>query len=277
MNLFLNHDGSWITSSDILSLLERVKAPEAQVLYLHTGLTFGPPNPKLPRQEILGCIYDMIRSLAVPTILAPTFTFSFCNGEDYSVSESRCRMGALNEYIRKLPEAVRSVDPLLSSALVGPERSLVQDLGKDSVGEGSTFDKLHRRGAGVKFLFFGATLSECFTYTHYIEERLNVPYRYRREFSGKIVDGGRSWRDTYSLFVRYRGVVPSSSGMLEAALLRRGLLRREPCGAASIACVDEPGAYATVVEHLHENVYCYIAEDTGDRNTTFSARNMVAL
>src|ERR1019366_8483912 len=215
ISLFQLHDGSWITSSHLLSLLEKVKAQEAGVLYMHTGLTFGPPNPRLGRQELLGHLYDVVASLGVPTLLVPTFTFSFCNGEDYGVRTSRSRMGALNEYIRKLPGAIRSVDPLMSSVLVGEDRDLVENLGKHSIGANSTFDKLHRRGATVKFLFLGATVSECFTYTHYVEERLATPYRYNRDFTGSITDGDRSWEDTYTLFVRYKGVVPASSGLLE--------------------------------------------------------------
>lgn len=274
--LFQAPDGGWITASAILSLLEKVKAADAKVLYMHTGLTFGAPNRALKRQELLARLYEIIRSLGVPTLCVPVFTFSFCNGEDYCVQTSRSRMGALNEYIRGLPEALRSVDPLLSTALVGQDRDLVQDLGKHSIGENSTFDKLHRRN-GVKFLFFGAALRECFTYTHYVEERLHSPYRYHREFSGRITDAGRSWRDAYTLFVRYRGVVPSSSGMLEQALLHSGALRIEACGASSISCLDEPDAYQMIVNHLRQDPYCYISEDPRDRNPEFHAHNMVTL
>ena len=277
ISLFQLRDGSWITSSHLLSLLEKVRAQDARVLYMHTGLTFGAPNPGLSRRELLGHLYDVVASLGVPTLLVPTFTFSFCNGNDYGVQTSRSKMGALNEYIRKLPGAIRSVDPLMSSVLIGEDRDLVEDLGKHSIGANSTFDKLHRRGAAVKFLFVGTTVSECFTYTHYVEERLAIPYRYNRDFTGGITDGDRSWEDTYTLFVRYKGVMPGSSGLLESDLLRRGLLRKVGCGTSSISCVDEPDGYGTIVEHLRENVSCYLDADPGDRNTEFSVDNMVAL
>lgn len=276
-NLFQSGDGSWVTSSTLLAILEKVKASEASVLYIHSGLNFGTPNPDLGRKELLGHLYGLIASLGVPTICFPTFTFSFCNKEDYNVQTSRSKMGALNEYVRGLPETVRSEDPLMSSIVVGRDHDLVRNLGKDSIGANSTFDKLHQRGSGVKFLFFGVTVSDCFTYTHYVEERLNTPYRYRREFTGQITNGSRSWQDTYGLFVRYRGVVPSSSGLLESDLLRRGSLQKVTCGGASIACLAEPEGYETIVEHLTTDLQCYIAEDPGDRNTEFTAQNMVAL
>lgn len=274
--LFLASDGEWITRSQIVSLLDEVQAPDARVLYIHTGMTFGPPNPALGRQELLGCLFDIVRSLSVPTLCFPTFTFSFCNGEDYCVQTTRSRMGALNEYVRGRPDAIRSVDPLMSSVVVGEDVSLVRNPGKNSIGENSTFDKLHSR-AGVKFLFLGTTISECFTYTHYVEERLQVAYRYNRKFTGNITDAGHTWQDEYALFVRYKSAVPSTNGMLEKDLLDRGLLRKRNCGASSIACVDEPDGYETIAGNLLENPYCYVVWDPKDRDTDFLAHNMVAL
>ena len=65
--------------------------------------------------------------------------------------------------------------------------------------------------------------------------------------------------------------------MLEKELLRRCFLRQERCGDSSVSCVAEPNAYETIAEHLCQNVLCYIAEDPGDRDTTFEVSNMVAL
>jgi aminoglycoside 3-N-acetyltransferase len=277
VNLFQSTDGSWITTTQILSILERVKAHEARVLYMHTGLTFGPPNLALNRTELLAALYDVIRELGIPTLLVPTFTFSFCNGQSYNVQTSRSKMGALNEYVRKLPEAIRSLDPLLSVSLIGEGTEFVRDLSKHSMGENSTFDKLHARGNDVKFLFLGTTVSECFTYSHYVEERLGCDYRYNRQFTGSITDGDRTWTDTYSLFVRYKGVVGSAAGVLEKELLCTGALLIESCGASSISCVSEPDAWNTVVAQLRADPYCYIAADPRDRDTEFTVRDMVAL
>jgi aminoglycoside 3-N-acetyltransferase len=275
-NLFLAPDGKWLSRSQIVSLLEEVDAASANVLYVHTGMTFGTPNPALARRELLGCLFDMLQSLRVPTLCFPTFTFSFCNGDDYCVQTSRSKMGALNEYVRLLPNAVRSTDPLMSSVAVGQDVELVQNLGKCSIGGQSTFDKLHQRGR-VKFLFFGTTVSECFTYTHYVEERMHSAYRYQRQFRGKIKDGERSWDDEYTLFVRYKNAKPRTNGLLENDLLNRGLLRKRCCGASSISCVDEEGSYQSIAEQLRQNPLCYIDWDPGDRDMAFHVHNMVSL
>lgn len=277
LELFRTATGDAITSSTILRLLERVRAPEAGILYMHTGMTFGAPAPGLRRQELLEHLWAILAELKLPNLLVPTFTFSFCNGEDYDVQGSRSRMGALNEHVRRLPGAIRSADPLMSSVLIGDDRALVEGLGRHSIGAESTFDRIHARGERAKFLFFGTTVSECFTYTHYVEERLGSPYRYRREFRGRITDAGRTREDAYTLFVRYRGVVPNPDGKLERTLFERGLLRKEACGASSISCVDEADGWGVITEQLEADPYAYILSDPRDRNTEFTARNMVAL
>jgi aminoglycoside 3-N-acetyltransferase len=277
INLFQDSNGAWVTTKGLLRVLEKVGATDARVLYIHSGISFGKPDLRLRRTDLLAAMYEAVASLGVPTLCVPTFTFSFCNGQDFCVPTSPSKMGAFNEYVRRLPEAVRSIDPLMSNALLGEDRGLVTNPGRNSIGDGCTFDRLHQRGAGVKFLFMGTTVSECFTYTHYVEERLAVPYRYNRTFSGRISDGERTWEDTWTLFVRYRGVAPATDRMLEKELLRRCFLRQERCGDSSVSCVAEPNAYETIAEHLCQNVLCYIAEDPGDRDTTFEVSNMVAL
>src|SRR5580658_8820236 len=103
VNLFRDIDDSWITTSQLLTLLEKVKAADAQVLYIHSAMAFGMPNLSLGRQGLLGQLYEVVWSLGVPTVCVPAFTFSFCNGESYCVQTSASKMGAFNEYIRRLP------------------------------------------------------------------------------------------------------------------------------------------------------------------------------
>ena len=275
--LFLASDGNWITPSVLLRALEAVQAGACEVLYLHTGLTFGQPNPELGRQGLLESLHGLLAQMGIPSLCLPAFTFSFCNGEAFQVQTSRCRMGALNEYFRAQPGTVRSVDPLMSNLLVGVDRDLVTGLGKDSAGSGSTFHQLHLRGPKVRFLFFGVTASDCFTYTHYVEEMLSVPYRYQRSFHGCITDGERTWEDDFRLFVRYHGVVPATDGKLERSLRDQGHLRLVPCGDSSISCVDEPSAYATITAQIEADTHAYIALDPKDGDRTFQAKRMVAL
>ena len=278
IELFRTKKGVLITNQDILRTLEKIDAHKCQILCMHSELSFGVPNPALRREELLRAIYETIKELGVSTICVPTFTFSFCNGENYDVLNSRSKMGVLNEYIRKLPEAKRSRDPLMSFAITGKDTDLVDAIGHSSVGGQSTFDLLHNK-KDVKFLFFGARLYECFTYMHYVEERDAVPYRYNRNFTGTIIEGKNKYEDTYTLFVRYRNVHPTSEDKFEKYLMTQNLMKKETCGDTTIAVIDEPTAYEAISSRIKEDIDYLLAEPypRNGLDRTFAVKNMVAL
>lgn len=113
---------------------------------------------------------------------------------------------------------------------------------------------LHKR-SGVKFPFFGVTVRECLTYTHYMEERLHSDYRYDRKFRGNITDGDRAWRDEHTLFVPYKCALPAAGGMLEHDLPRRGLPPQRASAASSIACIDEADNHQAIAVPLRDHPY----------------------
>ena len=190
----------------IADSLHEVGADDCDILFVHTEVAFGIPNKTLGRKGYLEALYDILRELSVGTLIFPAFTYSFCNGEDYDVRNSRTSMGALIEHIRKKPEAKRSLDPLLSLVAVGERTDLVEGPpGENALGPGSGFDRLHQAG-GVKFLFFGADFDEYFTYVHHIEKVLEVPYRYDQPFSGRIIDyDGNSMYHTHFIHTKCGG------------------------------------------------------------------------
>ena len=257
INLFRTAAGEWIRNTDLLAALRQVGAADAKILFMHTELSFGMPNPDLGKRELLEALYLTLRELGVATLCVPTYTFSFCNGQAYSVQRSRSRMGALNEYLRGREEARRSHDPLLSVAMIGDDVDLISELSHFSIGAGSTFDKL-RGKSGVKFLFFGARLSRCFTYLHYVEKMEQAPYRYDRAFTGTIETPAGLYEDTYTLFVRYQGVNPTNETKFEDLLFDSHALARVDCGDSTIACIDEPIAYQAIREKLAAEPYYFL-------------------
>jgi len=277
-DLFKDRNNNWLTNIDILNTLEKVKAFDCKVLYMHTGLSFGMPNPSLSKNELLQILLDTINELKVPTLVVPTFTFSFCNGQDYDIVNSKTKMGVLNEFIRRQPNAIRSIDPLMSVSLIGVDEDLAKGIGHKSIGKDSTFDKLHYRD-DVKFLFFGTKIGDCFTYMHYIEELLKVPYRYDRDFTGTIITAENSFEDTYTLFVRYKNIKPGNGSYIyEDLLVDRNIARKELCGDSFIIGVDEKSAFAEYCSLINENPdYFLDTSSVHDFDKTFAVNNMVAL
>lgn len=239
MVLFRTKDNHNITEKDFINALEKLNVHNAKYLYIHSDISFGLPNIELKRREILGTLLETILSTGVDNIIFPTFTFSFPNKEDYSVNDSKTLMGGLNDFARKDSRAIRSVDPIMSNIHFGKDRSLVTEIGKNSCGEDSTYHKLEQRD-NVLFLFFGVHPSTCFTYSHFIEERLHVPYRFDKEFTGKITDSlGNTYEDTYKFFVRCKGVVAGTNPKITEEAYKNGAIQEVPVGDNYIYTYDK--------------------------------------
>jgi aminoglycoside 3-N-acetyltransferase len=187
-------------------------------------------------------------------------------------------MGVLNEFIRKQPGTLRSVDPLMSVALMGEDIDLVTGIGHASIGKDSTFYKLHDR-QGVRFLFLGTRPGDCFTYMHYIEKHLNAAYRYDRDFTGMITDKGRQYEDTFTLFVRYRHIYPGNgSYRYEELMEQRHISEKATLGDSFVTSVEEPPAFS-IYQELFEKDPDYFLDPSSvhDLDKTFEVKNMVAL
>jgi aminoglycoside 3-N-acetyltransferase len=253
-------DENIITYRDIVDSLRAVDAHKCKVLFLHTGISFGIPVKGMKRNRLMEILYDAIEELEVDTLVFPTFTFSFSNRENYDIRNSRTKMGMLNEYARKLPEAVRTMDPLMSFCVIGKNKELANTNGSQCLGKGSFFDNLHHT-EDVNICFFGTHLEECFTYQHFVEKELNVPYRYDMDFTGDVIDTeGNISRQTATLFVKYRDVVPCTPPEFEQSLLKKGIYKKVVLGHSHVSCFTEKDAYAETAAWLKKDVNAFLAE-----------------
>lgn len=280
MQLFIAKNGCSISNVDLFNALKRIKADEAEVLFVHSSLNFGSPNINLKKKELLQAIMDIILDLGVRTVCMPTFTFSFCNGVSYDPLNSSSKMGVLNEFFRKQNGVIRSADPLMSVALFGEDKDLVEGIGHSSCGANSTFDKLRHRNA-VKFLFLGPKIGDCLTYMHYLEWIYSVDYRYERRFVGDVIMDGVTKREEYDLFVRYNGVIPNAASYeYEQRMYDRGLAQKISLGDGSISIVDKDSATSQYKDCLYENPYFFVDFKDGKLvkdKSFFLEKEMVAM
>ena len=258
INLFLAKDGTWVSNKKFLDILVSIGADHCDTLYIHTALTFGQPNPQLKKKELLGELFNVLKTLGVRTICMPTFTFSFCNGIGYNPDTSSSRMGVLNEFFRKQEGVIRSADPLMSVALLGEDKDLVTNIGHYSCGANSTFDKLRHRD-NVKFLFMGPKIGDCFTYMHYLEWLYDIDYRYDRFFYGEVTIGKETKKEEYALFTRYNGVIPGDgSYRYEERMYENGSALRAACGDGTISIVEEKIAAEEYLKCLKIDPYFFV-------------------
>jgi aminoglycoside 3-N-acetyltransferase len=195
-----------ITADDMTRALADLGLRPDDTVMVHSGMRDLLRVQGRGRDEKLATVVDALRA-AVPggRLVMPSFSYSFTRGEDYDLQRSPgIGLGVLPEYFRGLPGVRRTTDPLFSAAILGPvpaewEEPLFGVHDVDCFGAGSVFDFLYRQDARLLFLGVPATAN---TYAHYVEQMLEVPYRYFKDFRGRVVRDGDATEVTARFYVR---------------------------------------------------------------------------
>ncbi len=140
------------------------------------------------------------------TIIMPTFTFSINKNKKrtWDYNRSKSETGSLTEFFRKKISKRRTVHPIHSVSIYGPNYKDVPEHNcKSSFGSGSTWEWL-ANNKNVCNLSIGIGLDGGATICHYPEEKFKVNYRYYNFFEVKIVDKkNKSYRKKFSYYSRF--------------------------------------------------------------------------
>jgi aminoglycoside 3-N-acetyltransferase len=194
-----------ITAAEISTTLGDLGVRANDTIFVHADLRGALRAEGATALEKADTVIDGLAAAVPDGILGmPTFTYSFCRGEDFDVDQTPSTVGALSERFRLRAGVRRSADPLFSGALLGPvpahrEAGLFALGDKDCFGEESVFGLLSE--AEAKVVFFGVDFLYC-TYVHHVEQRLGVPYRFPKDFHGAVRRGSESREVTATYNVR---------------------------------------------------------------------------
>ncbi len=187
-----------LTHAQLAGALQTIGVQTGDGLLVHSALQLlGRPQGGL--QMLLDVIMETIG--AEGTLAVPTFPFTFNRGIDYDPLTTPSKgMGAFSEFVRQQPDALRTTHPMQSLAIIGKEAA---DLARrdtlSAFEDGSAFDRMVQ--LGFKLLLLGADIQAA-SIVHYSEQRTKVPYRYWKDFTGRIKTGDQWQTRTYRMFVR---------------------------------------------------------------------------
>ena len=136
------------------------------------------------------------------TLLFPVFTWDFCHGKGFNYRKTKGACGSLANRALVRKDFQRTQHPLYSFMVHGHYTSELLALkNTDSWSEDSPFGWLHRHDA--KQLHFDVNLTDGLTFMHYMEQQLQVKYRFRKSFTGNYVDAdGKVTQRLYTMYVR---------------------------------------------------------------------------
>ena len=271
--LFQDAKGKIYTLEDVILSLKKLEAHNADILYIHTDIGFG--KPLLKRKDFVAKLYEAIISLGVKTLIFPTYTFSFCNKEDFDIKESKSSMGMLNEYARTRENSYRTEDPLLSVCVIGEIPQDFISLSKNSCGKGSSFE-IMSKSDNNKFLFFGAKPTQCFTFMHYVEDIYKVPYRYNKEFTGNVIKNGITKKETYILCTLYDTVIPSVDISFQDNLENKKILKRLTLAEKELMIINGKSAFEEIKKCFDKDINILLARpyDKYDLGKSYDYNNV---
>ncbi len=157
-------------------------------------------NSETVVDETIEALLDVVGPAG--TVVMPVFNFGFCHGEifDPETTESTC--GVLTEAFRRRPDAVRTLHPPYHSvAAVGKRAQEIAGItSSSSFGRESVFHWLVEQDA--RHVLLGCSHAEGVTHLHWLEEMLQVPYRFWKPFTGRIRVNDEVRQATYRMYAR---------------------------------------------------------------------------
>ena len=251
--------GVSIGSQDFVKTLSAMGLGDGDVVFVHSDVSVFGRLRAATRSTLMESMCGALRTSVGEsgTIIMPTFTYSFCEGEVFDPVQSKSTVGSLTEHFRRQPGVARSLHPIFSVAVSGNAREWFADVGPDSFDDDSIFGKLEERNG--KLLFLGAPFQSC-TFLHRVEQAYPVPYRYIKEFSGVIRDGDEDRRSTCTYLVRpLDRSVHFDVSRLEKRLIERGVMREGKLGEGRLLLVESRALFEEARELLGEDIHGLLA------------------
>ena len=199
------------------------------------------------------------------TIFSPAASMNLCNTDipfDIDLTPSH-EMGSLAEYIRKLPQSIRSLHPFWSIAGIGPEAERLKKLSSHSYGVGSAWS--HFLELDVTQVNMGIDPSRAVTLIHHIETIVGVPYRYTKEFIHPIVYGDEIKYKPFHQSVFYANCDAKKRVLLNQHYFKvldsRGLLKTsQHSSGLQFTAFKMRDFYSVAIDFFSDDIYNYLEE-----------------
>lgn len=188
--------------NDIIEALMKVGIQNGDAIFIHSNMGFfGPAENINNLNDYCALFFESIMDVIGEsgTLVVPAFSCSFFNNNVFDIKNTKSTTGAFSEYIRLLPNALRSIDPNFSVCAVGKSAEyFTSGIEPYTFGNKAFFHRFYESSGKIcNFNFDSGS-----TFIHYVEKQLNVPYRYDKGFKGSIIDGNRTLELEFFHFVR---------------------------------------------------------------------------
>ncbi|MCO5270002.1 MAG: AAC(3) family N-acetyltransferase [Brumimicrobium sp.] len=189
------------------------------------------------------------------TIVIPAYTDYLKDGDTFDYTKSKPSTGAISNRVIKNKDFTRTKDPLHSVLIWGRDRDEIMALHDNSTfGENSIYGYLHQKNC--IFIFIDVHIINSFTFIHFVEEQLKVPYRKYRNLKINVVEGQDS-SIQHVLFHTKKWGVLNNFDLLNERLIQNKRMTRYTYRGIFIDTVLAQDAYTEVKHCIQRKEYLY--------------------
>ncbi len=265
MQYLLEYNTKKYSDNDLLDVFEHLGIKRGDILCVHSEL-LGLGKPLLPKnifmQNIIDCFWKIIGEAG--TLIMPTFTYSFCKNEVYDKLHSKSTVGILTDFYRQQIGVKRTNDPIFSFAVKGAKEKLFMEDTRKCFGNNSVYDMLAKQDG--KIILFGTEMLG-YTFSHYIEEKAKVDYRFYKTFSGLMInEQGNAINKEIDFYVRYLDRNSDLSISKQISILKQSNnFVSKKFAKSCIVSISAKKYLEVTLQELQKNPYCLL-EDVYDNS-----------
>lgn len=213
-------------------------------------------NKNMKRKLIIDLFINQIiaRIGESGTLLFPTFNWDFCKGITYDINSSLSQTCTLSATALQMCDFIRTNHPIYSFATTGKHQDYLKSINNiNSFDETSPFAFLFNHQA--KMISIDTPLQECFSYFHYVEEAIKVPYKHNKSFTANYVDDdGNSEQRTYKMYVKnLASNIKTNLEPLENIFKEKNIMQHNVVDDIDVRVIDLYNAYYEILDDIKNN------------------------
>jgi aminopeptidase-like protein/aminoglycoside N3'-acetyltransferase len=247
--------------TDLLEGLKRIGICRGDTVYFEVSDASMGQAECEPSERALGdFLYSAMREAIGPegTMLLPAWLFSSPGIEDSELQHPRSIQGSgsvssgLLAYFLCLPGVVRSADPILPIAGLGPRaEELFTRLPNTTYGKDCLHERLMKIGG--KICGIGVGVAEA-PFIHYVEEAVGVSFRYKKLLTGRVAQNGELRKQGWITSVPIQTINGLPDGTrLERTARSEGVCRVARVGLGEVVSIDCQGLYDVISREIQAN------------------------
>lgn len=191
-----------VTKKDIYKLFIHSGLKKGDSIFCHSDLTPLIKKINFPKNELCDTILNFILKILGEkgTLAVPVFSYSLAKKKIFNPNKIKPVTGVFSKFILNHPRSKIYRDPNLAVAIIGKYNNFLSAKPTiNAYGKNSFFDRFYKINGKI----CNINLNIVSTFIHYFEKKLNVPYRFDKNFTGVLINNKKKKKIKSILYVRY--------------------------------------------------------------------------